>query len=69
MAGITENTTLSEILDDPKFKEILARYNFPCLSCPFAQYEVKGLKLGDVCKMYDIDVKKLLKELNEVIKK
>ncbi|HXK32226.1 MAG TPA: hypothetical protein VJ378_02050 [Candidatus Paceibacterota bacterium] len=69
MAGVTEETILSEILDNSKFKEILARYNFPCLSCPFAQYEVKGLKIGDVCKMYGIDDKKLLKELNEVIKK
>jgi hypothetical protein len=69
MSKITEETTLSEIMDDPKFKGILAKYNFPCLSCPFAQYEVKGLKIGNVCKMYGIDAKKLLKELNGVIKK
>lgn len=66
---ITEETILSEVFDDPKLKEILAKYNFPCLSCPFSQYEVKGLKIGNVCQMYGIDAKKLLKELNEVIKK
>jgi len=69
MQEITEETALSEVFDEPKFKGILAKYNFPCLSCPFAQYEVKGLKIGNVCKMYGIDDKKLLKELNEVIKK
>lgn len=69
MKKITKDTTLSEVFDDLKLKKILAKYNFPCLICPFAQYEVKGLKIGNVCKMYDIDEKKLLKELNEVIKK
>ena len=68
MKKITEETTLSEIFDDPKLKEILSKYNFPCLTCPFAQYEVKGLKIGNVCKMYDIDAKKLLKELNQAVK-
>jgi len=69
MSKITEQTTLSEVFRNPKSKEVLEKYNFPCLSCPFARYEVKSLKIGDVCKMYNIDVKKLLKELNGVINK
>jgi len=69
MKEITEEIILSEVLNEPKLKEVLVKYNFPCLSCPFGQYEVESLRLGDVCKTYGIDVKKLLKELNEVIKK
>jgi len=45
---------------------ILARHNVPCLSCPFAQYETKELKIGDVCKMYGINLKSLTKELNNI---
>jgi hybrid cluster-associated redox disulfide protein len=69
MPKITEDTTLAELLDDPKAKEILAKYNLPCLSCPFAKMEMEGLKIGDVCKMYDIDIEKLLRELNRVYSK
>ncbi len=66
---ITKDTTLSEILKIPEAEKILEKYNLPCLSCPFAQYEVKNLKIGDVCKMYNIDIKKLLKALNGLYKK
>ena len=61
---ITENTTLAEILEKPELVEILAKYNLPCLSCPFANLEMENLKIGDICKMYGIDIEKLLKELN-----
>ena len=60
---ITKDTFLADILKYPEAEKVLAKYNLPCLSCPFAQYEVKNLKIGDVCKMYNIDIKKLLKEL------
>ena len=66
---ITKNTTLAEILKNPEAEKILAKHNLPCLSCPFAQYEIKSLKLDEVCKMYNIDAAKILKELNEVYKK
>lgn len=46
-------------------QEILLKYNVPCLGCSFAQYEMKELKLGDICKMYSIDIKGLLKDLNK----
>jgi len=62
---ITKDTILSELLDNPKAVEILTKYNLPCLSCPFAEFEVKNLKLGDVCKMYKINIESLLKELNK----
>lgn len=66
---ITENTTLAEILKNPEAEKILAKYNLPCLGCPFAKMEMENLKIGQVCQMYDINVEKLLKELNNACKK
>jgi hypothetical protein len=60
---------LKEILGKPDLMKILEKYNLPCLSCPFAKMEMEDLKIGDVCKMYDIDIEKLLKELNRVYNK
>jgi len=67
MKKITKDTTLAEILKISGAKEILGKYNFPCLSCPMAEFEIKNLKIGEVSKMYGIDVEKLLKELNDVV--
>lgn len=69
MAKITKDTTLAELLENPKAQKILAKYNLPCLGCPFAKFEMENLKIGDVCQMYGIDIEKLLKELNSVHKK
>lgn len=66
---ITKDTILSELLENKKTVEILEKYNFPCLSCPMAKMEMEKLKLGDVCKMYGIDLGKLLSELNRLPKK
>ncbi|RLF44345.1 MAG: disulfide oxidoreductase, partial [Thermoplasmata archaeon] len=62
---IARDTKLSEILKDQKSQEILAKYNLPCLSCPMARFEIENLKLGEVCKMYGINLEKLLRELNK----
>jgi hybrid cluster-associated redox disulfide protein len=64
MSEITKDTTLVEILKKPGAEEILAKYNLPCLGCPLAKFEVENLKIGEVCKMYGIDLENLLKELN-----
>jgi hypothetical protein len=66
MAKFSEDTILSEITKDPKGVEILAKYNLPCLSCAFAKMEMDKLKLGEVCEMYNLDLKGLLKELNNL---
>lgn len=66
MPKITKDTTLDELLDNPKAVKILTKYNLPCLNCPYAQYEVEKLKLGQVCKMYNINPKALLAELNKL---
>jgi len=69
MTKISEETTLAEILKLPEAEKILAKYNVPCLSCPMAQFEIENLKLGDVCKIYKIDLQKLLSDLKKVYKK
>ena len=66
---ITKDTTLSEILKYSEAEKILAKYNLPCLGCPFAKFEMENLKIGEVCKTYNIDLKNLLKELNKIYSK
>ena len=66
MVKVTKDTKLSELLNNPKAQKILAKYNLPCLSCPFAEMETESLKLGDVCKMYGINLKALTEELNKL---
>ncbi len=62
---IDKNSILAEILKNPKAEKILAKYNLPCLTCPMARFEIENLKLGEVCKMYKINLEKLLEELNK----
>ncbi|GAH99532.1 unnamed protein product [marine sediment metagenome] len=69
MPKITKDTTLAEILKYSEAEKILAKYNLPCLGCPFAKFEMENLKIGEVCKMYNIDLKNLLKELNKIYSK
>lgn len=66
---ITGKTTLAEILNEPGAKEILEKNNLPCLTCPFAETEMESLRLDDICKMYNMDIVKILKELNKINKK
>jgi hypothetical protein len=68
MKKITTKTKLREILENKKLFKVLEKYNFPCLSCPLAKFELENLELGQICKIYNIDAKKLIKELNEKIK-
>lgn len=62
---ITKDTTLAEVFEKEGSEEILAKYNLPCLTCPFAKFEMDKLKIGKICENYDIDIKNLLKELNK----
>ncbi len=66
MLKITKDTTLSEILKYSGTEKILSKYDLPCLNCPFAKFEMENLKIGQVCKMYKIDLEELLKELNSL---
>jgi len=62
----TKDTTLKEILNSsPKNVEILIKHGLPCPTCPFAKEEMGRLKIGQVCRLYGINLKTLLKELNK----
>ena len=61
---ITAKTTLSKILKQKNGEAVLHKNGVPCLSCPMAQFEIDKLKIGDVCKMYGLNLEKILKELN-----
>ena len=65
---VGSSTTLAKVLKHSGTEEILARYNLPCLSCPLAKLEIENLKIGEVCRMYEINLKSLLKDLNEKLK-
>lgn len=58
-------STLSQILGHEKGKVILEKFNVPCLFCPMAQVEMNELTIGTICQRYDLDLKTLLKELND----
>ncbi|MCX6721765.1 MAG: hypothetical protein NTY04_01040 [Candidatus Staskawiczbacteria bacterium] len=62
---ITKNTTLAKIIEKRGGAKILAKNGVPCLSCPMAQFEIDELKIGKVCKMYGLNLSKILKELNK----
>jgi len=61
----SKNSTLAEVLEDPKNQKILEKFNVPCLTCPFAQLEMNSLKLKEIARIYGIDLESLLKELNK----
>jgi hybrid cluster-associated redox disulfide protein len=62
---ITKEMTLAEILNRKGAEKILQKYNFPCLTCPMAKFEIENLKIGQVCEMYGINLEKVLEELNK----
>jgi len=61
----TANSTLAEILQHPRGVEILAKFGVPCPTCPLFAAEVAKLTIGQVTKMYGLDLKKILAELNK----
>ena len=67
MLMFDKNTTLAEILKRKEAEKILAKYNLPCLTCPFASAEMEKLKIGKICEMYGIALDNLLKDLNKRI--
>jgi hypothetical protein len=62
---INAGTTLAKIMDKKGADKILHKNNVPCVSCPYAAMEINKLKIGDVCKMYGLNLVKILKELND----
>jgi len=66
MTKITSKTTLGKILDREGADKILSKNGVPCLACPMAQFEIDDLQIGKVCKMYGLDLDKIIKELNSI---
>jgi len=64
MDKITSKTTLAKIIKKKGADLVLANNGVPCLSCPMAAMEIDKLQIGKVCKMYGLNLKKILKELN-----
>ena len=62
---ITAKTTLAKIMDKKGAAEILMENGVPCLSCPMASMEIDKLQIGQVCEMYELNLEKILKELND----
>lgn len=68
MKKITKKTTLEEIFAIKGAKETLAKFNLPCLSCPMASEEISKLQIGNVAEIYGLDLEKIIKELNKLVK-
>jgi hypothetical protein len=62
---ITAQTNLAQILEQPGAIDVLSRYQLPCLSCPFAAYEMGQLSLGEVAEQYGLPLAEILAELNQ----
>ena len=65
---INQNTTLEKVLEYKGSEKVLGKYNVPCLTCPFAKMEMGELKIGDICRNYNINMEELIKALNELLK-
>ena len=64
---ITEDTPLEELLKRRETIMVLFKYGLPCLTCPMVRFEMGRLKIGEVARVYNIDVKALLEELNKAV--
>jgi len=64
--SITEKTILVKIFKKKGALLILAKYRLPCLICPMIKFEIEKLTIGQVSRMYNLDLKKLLFELNNL---
>ena len=70
MAGrkFKENTPLEEVLKHPRAALVLRQHGIPCPTCPLARLEMGKLKIGDVARMYNVDLERLLEALNKAVK-
>lgn len=62
---ITAKTNLLEMVQNyPETAEVLFKHGFHCLGCAAAQFE----NVGQAAEVHGLDLKKLLKDLNSVVK-
>jgi hybrid cluster-associated redox disulfide protein len=63
---ITKEMKISEIAEKyPQTLSLFLEKGLHCIGCPIAQDE----NLEEAAKVHDLDLEKLLEELNEIIKK
>ena len=63
---ITENMTIKEVIDNyPETAMVFMKYNVGCIGCLAASFE----KVKDIATVHSIDIKALVKDLNQALKK
>ncbi len=62
---IKKQSTLKQILEIKGTDQILINHHVPCLFCPMMKQEMDQLTIGQICEMYEIDLEKLLTDLNK----
>ena len=63
---ITENMNIKEVIDKhPEVVPVFQKYNMGCIGCIAASFE----KLSDIAVVHGIDVKKIIKDLNDAMEK
>ena len=63
---LTKDSTLADIFkNNKKANDILGQNGVPCVTCPMAKMEMDQLKIGEVAKIYGLDLDKILKDLNK----
>jgi len=63
---ITEDMTIKEVLDAyPETAMVFMKYNIGCIGCFAASFE----KVKDIATVHGIDIKALVKDLNEIVQK
>jgi len=63
---IGKDATLGKILKKRGAGAVLDKYGVPCMSCPMAAVEIEKLEIGEVCKIYGLNLAEILKELNQL---
>ena len=63
---ITEDMTIKEVIDNyPETAMVFMKYNVGCIGCLAASFE----KVKDIATVHGIDIKALVKDLNQALKK
>ncbi len=63
---ITEDMTIKEVIDKyPEVAMVFMKYNVGCIGCLAASFE----KVKDIAGVHGIDIKALVKDLNEAVQK
>jgi hypothetical protein len=63
--AINKDSTLAEIVTDPNAEDILHKHGVPCVTCPYAAQEMNSLTIGQVSKIYELDLPGILDDLNK----